>query len=100
MRVAGALASLNSLPALAVRYLEVLSRNIEAYEADSCRVEHDAIESLKFLIEDHGMTGSDLGRLLGHRELGSKILNGQRKLNVGHIKVLSEHFCVSPALFF
>lgn len=100
MRVASACAAMSSLPAIAVRYFEILSRNIEAYEASLCKVEHDSLESLRFLMEDHGMTGSDLGRLLGHRELGSKILNSQRQLNVRHIKVLSEHFCVSPELFF
>jgi antitoxin component HigA of HigAB toxin-antitoxin module len=47
----------------------------------------------------NGLSASDLGRLLGHRELGSKILKRQRQLTVGHIKKLSAYFRVSPATF-
>lgn len=45
------------------------------------------------------MNASDLGKLLGDRSLGSRILNGQRGLSKNHIRILAGHFSVSPALF-
>lgn len=99
MQVAGALASVSRLPASVAQYLEILSRNIESYERDRFSGEHDPLENLRFLLSENGLSASDLGRLLGHRELGSKILKRQRQLTVGHIRKLSEYFRVSPATF-
>ena len=44
------------------------------------------------------MSASDLGRLLGDRSLGPRILNGDRALSKAHIKILANHFNVSPAV--
>ena len=61
----------------------------------------DAIDLLKFLLKENGMTGADLGRLLGKDPgLGSKILRRDRPLNNTHIRILSERFKISPAAFF
>jgi len=43
------------------------------------------VEFLKKLLELSGMNESDLGRLLGERSLGHKILKGERQLSKGHI---------------
>jgi hypothetical protein len=43
------------------------------------------------------MTDSDLGRLLGDRVLGSKILRGERTLSKDHIRKLRERFKVNAA---
>lgn len=51
-------------------------------------------------MEESGMNANDLGKLLGHRQLGSAILRGERNPSKKHIKILSEHFHVSPANFF
>lgn len=99
MQVATALASLSRLPASVTPYLEILSRNIETYERDRFSGEHDPLENLRFLLSENGLSASDLGRLLGHRELGSKILKRQRQLTVGHIRKLAAYFRVSPATF-
>jgi antitoxin component HigA of HigAB toxin-antitoxin module len=48
--------------------------------------------------KDRGMNASDLGRLVGKRSLGLKILNGDRGLSKAHIKILAKHFHVSPAV--
>jgi antitoxin component HigA of HigAB toxin-antitoxin module len=48
---------------------------------------------------DHEMTASDLGRVLGNRALGSKILRGDRRLNLAHIKKLMRHFAVDATAF-
>jgi antitoxin component HigA of HigAB toxin-antitoxin module len=45
------------------------------------------------------MSASDLGRLLKmHASMGSKILNGSRKLTWEHAKILGDRFKVAPAL--
>ena len=82
-------------------YLESLSTLIEAYENEhnNFDTDQDPIEILKFLLDENGLNGSDLGRLLGNRELGSKILNGVRKLSKRHIKILAARFSVEPGLF-
>src|SRR5688500_18996295 len=69
--------------------------------------EHYAIDTsdltpimlLKSLMADHGMTASDLGRLLGNRSLGSLILSEKRSLSKANIKKLAEHFCMNPSAF-
>lgn len=82
--------------------LDILTTLVEAYDKehhaiDSSRV--TPIDLLRSLMEDHAMSASDLGRLLGNRSLGSLILNGRRQLSKAHIKTLSEHFGLSPAAF-
>ncbi len=71
------------------------------YESRVCQIEvtSNPVENLKFLLEENEMTASDLGRMLGDRSLGSRLLNGVRSLSKNHIRVLSERFKVSPALF-
>ena len=84
-------------------YLETLSTLIEKYEAEHtplARAEVTSLDALKYLLEANDMNASELGRLLGDRALGSRILNGDRELSKAHIKTLSERFNVSPALFF
>jgi antitoxin component HigA of HigAB toxin-antitoxin module len=84
------------------QYLDTLIQLVEAYDA-----EHNAIDTsdinpldlIKSLLADHGMNASDLGRLLGNRELGSKILREERKLSKANIKRLADHFKLSSAAF-
>lgn len=55
-------------------YLEALSTFVEAYEDKYYPIDDSHItplDSLKFLLEEHGMNGSDLGRLLGTRRLAA-----------------------------
>jgi len=83
-------------------YLDALSTFVEAYEAvrfpmDDSRI--GPMDILKTLVEEHGMTGSDLGRLLGNRTLGAAVLAGRRNLSKTHIKKLADHFKVDPGLF-
>ena len=82
-------------------YLESLSALIGDYEGKTCQIgmEHDPVGNLKFLLDENNMTASDLGRLLGDRSLGSRLLSHDRSLSKNHIKVLSERFRVSADLF-
>lgn len=83
-------------------YLEALSELVHSYEstrhpADISDV--DGIDVLALLLEENDMSASDLGRLLGNRSLGSKILRRERGLSKTHIAILAERFKVSPSLF-
>jgi len=82
-------------------YLDALATFVEAYERDRFPPD-DArltpLAALKFLVAEHGMTASDLGRLLGNRALGAAILSGRRSLSKAHIKKLAGHFKVEPGL--
>jgi len=83
-------------------YLEVLATLIEAYERQHHEIDVShlgPIDALRFLMDEHGMTASDLGRLLGSRQLGSAILRGRRNLSKAHVKTLAEHFHVNPGVF-
>jgi HTH-type transcriptional regulator / antitoxin HigA len=74
---------------------------IEAYDARHNAIDFEMapLDVLRSLLDDHGMTASDLGRLLGNRELGSKLLRGERQLSKQHIIKLADYFKLSPAAF-
>jgi HTH-type transcriptional regulator / antitoxin HigA len=83
-------------------YLETLTILFEAYEKEHERIQTSHLSPLdvfEFLLESNGMSGSDLGRLMGNRELGPKILNGSRQLSKAHIRRLAERFKVDAGLF-
>ena len=78
-------------------YLEMLSTAIERYEDQRHAIDTTKLtplDVLEFLLAEHGMSGSDLGRLLGQRTLGPAILAGRRQLSKAHIKCLADHFNV------
>jgi HTH-type transcriptional regulator/antitoxin HigA len=84
-------------------YLDVLSDLAAKYEDDRSplrRTRSTPLERLRFVVQEAGMTASDLGRLLGNRGLGSLILRGRRQLSKTHIRVLAEHFRLDPGYFF
>jgi antitoxin component HigA of HigAB toxin-antitoxin module len=49
-------------------------------------------------MDGHGMSASDLGRLLGNRSLGSAVLRGIRQLGRANIRTICKHFHLGPAL--
>ena len=83
-------------------YLDTLATLAAAYENAEHQIDVSHIsplETLKFLLQEHGLSASDLGRLLGQRQLGSAILRGDRQLSKTHIVKLAAHFGVSPGIF-
>jgi antitoxin component HigA of HigAB toxin-antitoxin module len=55
---------------------------------------------LQYLCEENGISGVELGRILGvGRAQASHLLKGRRNLTVGHLRRLSEYFKVSSELF-
>jgi HTH-type transcriptional regulator/antitoxin HigA len=98
IRVLGRLASLDRMTKEQGDYFEVLASLVEDYEKtqwpiDTSRV--TVIDTLQFLIEHNNMTASDLGRKLGDRTLGHKLLTGKRKLTTAQVRKLADHFRVS-----
>lgn len=80
-------------------YLDLVSDLVAKYE-QSTRPPADPItpvDVLTWLMKEHGMNVTDLGKLLGDRSLGSRILSGERSLSKKHIRIVSERFKISPA---
>ena len=81
-------------------YFEAVATFVEKYEAERHAIagrDLTAVELIRSLMEEHGMSESDLGRLLGDRSLGHRILTGERDLSKAHIRILAEHFSLNPA---
>ncbi|RPI63336.1 MAG: transcriptional regulator [Planctomycetaceae bacterium] len=81
-------------------YFEAIATFVEKYETEHHAI-NDArmtpVELIRSLVDEHDMSESDLGRLLGDRSLGHRILTGQRELSKSHIRILAEHFSLNPA---
>ena len=102
IRVADMLAGLDPMTRDQEDYFDLLTDQIEKYEDEHYPIDTSSItplDTLKFLLEQSGMSGSELGRLLGQRQLGNAILRGDRQLSKSHIKKLAEHFKMEPGLF-
>ena len=81
-------------------YLDVLADLVEKYEDANVSLDDvSPLDALRELLDQHGMSASDLGRLLGNRQLGAAILRGDRGLSKAHISILSKRFAVSASLF-
>ena len=81
-------------------YFEAIATFVEKYEAEHHAIDEmkmTPVELLRSIIDEHGMTESGLGRLLGDRSLGHRILTGQRELSKAHIRILAERFSLNPA---
>jgi len=79
--------------------METLGTLIQAYEEEHYPIpETKGAEVLRFLMDEHDLTQSDLPEV-GSQGVVSEILNGKRDLNVRQIRVLAERFQVSPAAF-
>lgn len=82
-------------------YLTILSELILQYdrEHDQRRVRGTPHQRLRFLVEQAGLSASDLGRLLGNRGMGSVYLTGKRGLSKAKILKLARHFKVRTDYF-
>ncbi len=75
--------------------LEVLVTLVEAYE--HYKIEPpDAIEAIKFRMEQLGLKQSDLAKYLGGRSRASEVLNRKRKLTVDMMRSLRKHLDIPP----
>ena len=79
--------------------LDTLGTLIEIYEEEHSPIpDASGAEVLRFLMEEHGLTQSDLSEV-GSQGVVSEISNGKRELNVRQIRFLAEKFKVSSAVF-
>jgi HTH-type transcriptional regulator/antitoxin HigA len=80
--------------------LDTLGAMIHTYEERHFSIpECSGAEVLQYLMEEHGLTQSDLPEV-GSQGVVSEILRGKRELNVRQIRALAGRFQVSPAVFF
>jgi HTH-type transcriptional regulator/antitoxin HigA len=80
-------------------YFEAIATFVEKYETEHHAVANEKmtpVELLRSLVAEHDMTESDLGRLLGDRSLGHRILSGEREVSKAHIRILAEYFSLNP----
>lgn len=84
-------------------YAETLGLLIENYEKTrypKIGKQVSGAQILAFLMEQHNLSQSDLGKDLGGQPNVSAILAGKRKLNIRQVETLAKRFGVSPAVFF
>jgi HTH-type transcriptional regulator/antitoxin HigA len=81
-------------------YLKTLSDLISDYEDSKFKFgAASGKEMLAYLMELQGLTQSDLAKEVGGQPIVSKILKGERELNLRQIKALAKRFKVSPEVF-
>jgi len=81
-------------------YFDAIATFVEKYESERHAIggsKMTPVQLVRSLMEEHGMSESDLGRLLGDRSLGHRILSGERELSKVHIRLLAEHLSLDPA---
>lgn len=79
--------------------LDTLGTLVHAYEEEHYPIpDATGAEILRFLMDEHGLTQSDLPEV-GSQGVVSEILSGKRELNIRQIRSLSERFEVSSAVF-
>ena len=80
--------------------LDLVGALIERYEEENVELPRASPrETLKFLMEQHGLRQSDLKNELGSQGVVSEILNGKRAINARQAKALASRFNVSAASF-
>ena len=82
-------------------YLETLTQLIEAYDNGNFQVAVASapLDAIRFLMDAHDLSASDIGRILGNRSLGAAILRGDRQISKENALKLAAHFKLNPGLF-
>jgi HTH-type transcriptional regulator/antitoxin HigA len=83
-------------------YLDALTVLIEDYQrrhpVELPKVGARAM--LQHLMEEHGMTVTELGRVIGSQSNASLIVSGRRGISKRVMSILGRHFGVPPVVFF
>lgn len=89
--------------------IDIVADSIEEYENSLESIQRfdnevDAIDpgvsTLRVLIDQYGLTYTDLKEEIGSKSLVSQILSGSKSLTKAHVTKLSKRFNISPQLFF
>lgn len=82
-------------------YLKTLTNLVGDYESIEYKSsKFSGSEMLVYLMELQNLKQTDLAQELGGQPIVSKILKGERELNIRQIKALAKRFKVSPEVFF
>jgi len=82
-------------------YLALMANLVEDYESENVPEPKaiSGVESLKFLLEEHGLGAADVAEIIGvNRSVAYRILKGTRNLTAEHVKKLAARFAVSADL--
>lgn len=88
--------------------LDIVCAKISAWENNqpeiiALREEMDAIPTgravLRTLMDQYHLTTADFQEEIGSKSMVSRVLNGERQLNINHIKKLAARFGLSPLMF-
>lgn len=81
--------------------LDVVGVLIDQYENEKMNqlIPADPKDVLRFLMDQHGLTQSDLRKEIGTQGVVSEVLSGNRMLNARQAKALARRFGVSPLAF-
>jgi HTH-type transcriptional regulator/antitoxin HigA len=82
-------------------YLETIAILVDEYDRahNEQPKKSKPLEVLHLLVEEHGISGRELGRILGNEAAGGFILRGERSVTVDQAKKLGARFSVDPSLF-
>ena len=79
--------------------LDTLGTLVHVYEEEHYPIpDVTGAEVLRFLMDEHGLTQSDLPEI-GSQGVLSEILSGKRELNVRQVRSLAQRFKISSAAF-
>lgn len=103
MKLAGHLATYDegTLPPGEQDYLDALTVFVEDYQRrhPAEMPEVTPLAMLKHLMEEHQMSITDLGGVIGSQSNASLILSGKRTISKRVLRLLSQHFGVAPHVF-
>ncbi len=80
--------------------IDLLTILIENFEERYALPKASPTQVIEFLMDQHDMKQKDLAKVFGSKSVVSEVLGGKRELNKTHIERLSQHFHVSPEVFF
>jgi HTH-type transcriptional regulator/antitoxin HigA len=89
--------------------IDIIAYAIEQYEDNLESVKRfvqkvdtidPGVSTLRVLIDQYGLTYSDLKDEIGSKSLVSQILSGSKSLTKAHVAKLSKRFNITPQLFF
>jgi len=76
--------------------LDILATLVDAYESEHYPMDPpDAIEAIKFRMEQQGLNRKDLADILGSRTRVAEVLNRRRGLSINMIRRLHEKLGIS-----
>ncbi len=79
--------------------LDILATLIDAYEARHYPLDPpDAVEAIRFRMEQQGLTRKDLEPLIGTRTRVTEVLNRKRSLSIGMIRRLHDRLGISAGV--